>query len=492
METQIRLPDGRVIQLNEQQIEALSMVRDFLTNKLVLPTNDGTPYGNRNLFRLQGFAGTGKSTIIKQAIDWFGDGPGRWDRETVVTAPTHKAKKVISEFTGRKGKTIQSLLGLAPNTDVLHFDINKPEFAVKNKPGIERCSVILIDEAGMLGKDLYQMIKDQATIYKVKIIFMCDGAQLPPVKEELSMVLTDPELVFGYALTKVERQAGDNPLMSVYDNIRNDIKSIGDQFKHTSNLIESAESRVKKHGVEFVTELSSFGSKVVSAFASEKFAADPSYTKLLCWTNDRVKYWNDQIRKTIILNRRQKASMEELTSHQGLLHDNVLMIGELLMGYSNTGDMVNAGEYKVGSIEYREEIMEFGDKVNGEYPYEAGVAVYDVHFLDVDNPNITFDCSIIEPTTENYKKFIPVFNWFLSQGKFHRRWPMYFGWRERYLLLTDIRDAANKVLVKKDLDYAYALTVHKSLIKLALIKPIKLTGISLELHTLPVAAMTAA
>jgi len=69
---------------------------------------------------LIGNAGTGKTTILKEFVK-----QNKYRSDTVITAPTHKAKKVAETVIGINGATIQSILGLRPNTDLDNFDINK-------------------------------------------------------------------------------------------------------------------------------------------------------------------------------------------------------------------------------------------------------------------------------------------------------------------------------------------------------------------------------
>lgn len=452
----LKLSNNTWIELNEQQVEALEALQTWLK------------VGKNLIFRLAGYAGTGKTTIVKSTIADYMNKHGRWEKPVAVTAPTHKAKKEISKTTGIKGKTIQSLLGLAPNTDVLYFDINKPEFAQLNKPGIEYYSIIIIDEASMLNKDLYEMLKIQSKKFGVKLLLMCDGAQLPPVKETSSPAVTDTT-VESYELTKVERQTFDNPLMLVYDSIRNNIDSREDSFKHQTSLIQIpqteeeylAEIKPRYMGIDFYSELSQFGSKVVTAFNSGNIKADGNYCKMLCWTNDKVQYWNTAIRAV-----RQKEYRKSLleTDVSTYLSD-IIMPGELLMAYVTTDNgLINASEYTIREMVYQEEILEYGEMPADSIvrPFSVVVNVYDVIMVNVDNPLEEINCMIIEPDTENYKKFLKAFEWYLNQGKFHKKWPLYFGWKANYMLMTDIKAMGGKMICKKDLDYAYAITIHKS------------------------------
>lgn len=435
--TQIRLRNGKMITLNPQQDEALNRIKAWL----------GAKNGEGNVFVLQGYSGTGKSSIVKHAIDWYMDSRGRWDRGIAVTAPTHKAKKVIANATDLEGKTIQSLVGLAPNTEVLNFDINNPEFSLLNKPKIADFSVILIDESSMLNSDMWDLLISTATRIGVKLLFMGDAAQLPPVGEEISPMVTSMDVQHRYELTQVERQAEDNPLMLIYDAIRNNLSSLKDAFPHQSDY------RINEDvGIIFTNEIMTFGKKALKAFVSQDFATDPSYCKILCWTNDKVKYWNNAIRKSLMFKRKKELDPLET------VNDEFLMPGEILMGYNSFKDSItNAAEYKVLEIEYIEDELMFGDDMNDT----VKITGYQVVLQNVDLDNDQVNCMIVEPNANNYQNWLYAFNYYHGLGKFKKQWNRYYSWKAGYMLISDIRDVNKKLIVKKDLDYAYALSVHK-------------------------------
>lgn len=437
----INLPNGKVITLNSQQIIAVELMKEWITNKDRGWETQiyGTPC---KLFcKLKGYAGTGKTTITKYIVEDYERTRG-WDREIAVTAPTHKAKKVISQATGLEGKTIQSLLGMAPNVDVTHFDINNPEFVVKNKPTIEDYSAIIVDEASMLNTGLFQILTEQAMRYGVKVLFLYDIAQLPPVKDAMvTPVETSPIIHYCAELTQVERQKGDNPLMLVYDKIREDLNSKVDRFPHKTHVLKNG------NGIEFIPELRPFGVAVVNAFCSQEFAENPEHAKVLAWTNPRVQYWNKAIRKSIVY--RQNPEMEIP----------VLMPGELLMGYSTYKEGVrNSVEYTVEDNikEVRKNIF-FGD----EEEISVELHLLEVALQSIDDPSRVI-CSVVVPDHENYKRFLAAFDYYHSLGRFKKQWKRYFTWKEQYMLLEDLRSKTDKLIVGKDLDYGYALTVHKS------------------------------
>ena len=458
MAQRIKLPSGKWIDLNNQQEEALKKMKSWLVGDLVLPKDSS---GNPLLFCLSGYAGTGKTTIVKELIDWY---VNRRGKGFGVTAPTHKAKKVVAEATGIEGKTIQALLGLAPNLELANFDINNPEFAVINKALIERFLIVLIDEASMLNKDLFDMLVAKAMESRTKLLFMCDVAQLPPVKEEISPVISSESVGFRYQLTKVERQADSNPLMLIYDAIRSNINSPVDMFPHKTMLMTDENGIT--YGAEFLLNLNEFGTKLVTEFWSKEFADDGAHCKMLCWTNKQVKYWNDAIRMAKILQRRKMAA-GDVEQEMAQLHDEFVLPGELFMGYTNYSEgITNSAEYKVVAYNYEERIVEFGNFIDGKSinGRESSVSVtgYAVILEDVDNPVHIIETFIIEPKKENHQNFLLAFNWYHSLGKFNRAWPQYYKWKADYLLIRDIKSATGSMIVKKDLDYAYAMTTHKS------------------------------
>ena len=78
-DNQLVLPSGKIITFNSEQYEGINKIREWLKNK------------KSKFFTLSGFAGVGKSTCIKKIVDEYNYG-------ICVSAPTHKACKVISKF----------------------------------------------------------------------------------------------------------------------------------------------------------------------------------------------------------------------------------------------------------------------------------------------------------------------------------------------------------------------------------------------------------
>ena len=120
------------------------------------------------LYTLDGAAGTGKTTIVKQFLNNL-----KVDkRKIAVTAPTHKAKKVIQAATGFPSQTIQKLLGLRPDINLDGFNPNRPVFNPIAEDEIQYYTYVVIDESSMFNQEAFKLICELAFKYKVRIIFM--------------------------------------------------------------------------------------------------------------------------------------------------------------------------------------------------------------------------------------------------------------------------------------------------------------------------------
>ena len=119
-----------------------------------------------NIYNLSGAAGTGKTTVVTaiiKALKGF---------KIMVSAPTHKAKEVISEITKKPGVTIHSLLGLKPNIELENFDPNNPTYQQLGEQSISKADIHIIDECSMINKELTKLLIKQAIANKVRIIFV--------------------------------------------------------------------------------------------------------------------------------------------------------------------------------------------------------------------------------------------------------------------------------------------------------------------------------
>jgi tRNA A37 threonylcarbamoyladenosine biosynthesis protein TsaE len=179
------------LNLSASQKTALYLLEQFLS-------------GSDNVFILKGYAGSGKTTILKGLIAYLES----QEREVDVIAPTGRAAKVLRDKT-LKGTTIHRGIYNFENLKAIEVDNEDVAqksfhfyFPIAEKNTINR--VIIVDEASMVSNNKSQhelftfgtgkLLDDLLTYAKIhttnnKIIFVGDPAQLPPVTESKSLAL---------------------------------------------------------------------------------------------------------------------------------------------------------------------------------------------------------------------------------------------------------------------------------------------------------------
>ncbi len=375
---------------------------------------------------LSGSAGTGKTTVTKAFLRCI-----NMMHNAKVTAPTHKAKKIIARATECDAITIQALLGLAPNYDIDDFDINNPQFDPKGENQMRYSRLVIIDESSMLSADLFDYVIKCATRESTKVLFLGDILQLPPVKESLSKVFTEVAEVV--TLTEIVRQANTNPiaklLVMIRDDITNDTNNFRKYLRENQELIND-----KGEGFKVYPNHEDFLAKADTLFSSPEVIENPDYVRYSAYTNESISKFNKFIRGEV---------------------QSPLLVDELMMAYSTVkGETKYSPDLLVNSEDYIIHGMKYGINMYGIDVIEA--TIY--------NPSLatTNTINIVDPS--NYKEFISQHTAMLSKAIKYKgsAWVKYFAFRRENILMTDVKDHKGKILVKKDIDYGSGITVHKT------------------------------
>ena len=243
-----------MIQLTGQQKTAFETINTFVQDS-------DTP-----IFILKGYAGTGKTTMIKALI------PFLQEKGKIVNlmAPTGRAAKILREKTGYSACTIHRGIYAFQDMKAVRHDetgeliltnhtLNNPYirskgsddlqfwFAIKQlEPNNDPAkNIYIIDESSMIssqpaysetlhfGSDI--LIDDLMTFIKPhlggKIIFVGDPAQLPPVGDNRSVALEESYFkekklaTMSYELTDVLRQEGESAILNNAMKIRDLLQS---------------------------------------------------------------------------------------------------------------------------------------------------------------------------------------------------------------------------------------------------------------------------
>src|SRR5690606_19398096 len=154
------------------------------------------PHG---LFVLKGYAGTGKTTIVGTVVN------NLWKAKmsAVLMAPTGRAAKVISNYSGKEAFTIHKKI---------YFPKSEKGGGVTFvlQPNKHKNTIFIVDEASMIpdtpgdsklfenGSLLDDLIQYVYSGYQCKLILIGDTAQLPPVKLDLSPALDENTIGLNY------------------------------------------------------------------------------------------------------------------------------------------------------------------------------------------------------------------------------------------------------------------------------------------------------
>ncbi len=171
------------------------------------------------IFILNGYAGTGKTTIIATLVSALND----LGIKIILLAPTGRAAKVLSRYAGKEAFTIHKRIyrerSITDFESRFSLDYNK-----------ERGALFIVDEASMLaasasegatfgsGNLLDDLISYVRSGKECRLMLVGDDAQLPPVGDDYSPALQPSELLpYGdveYAtMDEVVRQSKDSGIL---------------------------------------------------------------------------------------------------------------------------------------------------------------------------------------------------------------------------------------------------------------------------------------
>jgi len=230
---------NNMIKLTESQQNAFGKLKKFIEN----PTS--------KIFILKGFAGTGKTTMLRVLLEELQLQKCRFS----LMASTGRAAKIVSNITGCEAKTVHSLIYTFQE---LNQDIEKI-VSDRKQTGVDKSGQLLlnfelvtistadadrryyiVDEASMISDKTDsnavqaifgsgKLLTDLLSYDKNgKFIFVGDECQLPPVIQKISPALSSDYLVSNFKmpveeirLTEIVRQGSDNDIIIASKNIRN-------------------------------------------------------------------------------------------------------------------------------------------------------------------------------------------------------------------------------------------------------------------------------
>ena len=155
---------------------------------------------------ISGYAGTGKSTLVKFIISALSSKGINPDVDVCYTSFTGKACQVLQKKGNKNVSTLHKLL---------YESFPKPNggFYRRPKPALGY-KIIVVDEVSMVPKSLIDLLFSHKDLY---ILCLGDSMQLPPISKEEDNHLLDEPNIF---LDKIMRQAEQSEIIRLSKKIR--------------------------------------------------------------------------------------------------------------------------------------------------------------------------------------------------------------------------------------------------------------------------------
>jgi AAA domain/UvrD-like helicase C-terminal domain len=416
--------------LNEDQRRVHKEIGEFISS-------------HRPVHSLIGAGGTGKTTVLRQVL-----------RSSFlplcVSAPTHKAKNVIANVTGIKDcHTIAELLGLGLNVDISEFDPHKPEFAMLNRQKMLDYKLVVIDEASMVNAELFKALVEVAIENNIKILFVGDIYQLPPVGEDEDSLALSNEEFEQSELTTIVRQGVNNPLSYMLAALRYE-QYIDIHKAHNIKMMQEVcdiaaifkkvdtDELIRQKNNPFSWMVNNYPEHIINGkgfkiledrklLIKKAVAGTAKGGKVLAFYNDTVNAYNSDIRSALDKHSFKFSPGDEFMCNRTARNGKDVLIS-------------NSAEYSIINI----------------YPGTSKEGVK-IEIWDIEGPNgeeVTIQ--VVNPNDSNF------FRQVYAEKLNARKWPQFYTFKDQHLMTAAVAADLNDKKIKPDISFNYAITIHKS------------------------------
>ena len=381
-------------------------------------------------FVLNGYAGTGKTTIIAAIVAALKS----LGIKTILLAPTGRAAKVLSQYSGEKALTIHKRIYReqtnAAYESKFSLNINR-----------ENEALFIVDEASMLssgtnadktlfgsGSLLDDLIQYVRSGKRCRLMLVGDSAQLPPVGDSYSPALTPAEfLPFGdviyETMDEVVRQEQTSGILFNATLVRCMLENNIFEIPHLDIQYDDIES---VSGGEFLEKLQD---------CYDRYGRDQ--TIVITRSNKRANRYNEGIRRNILF------AEEEIES------GNMLMIVKNNYYYTERIEDCPMSFIANGDIARLKRIRRFEEL----YGFRYASAV--IEFDDYDSTEI--ECKVLLDTINSEA---PSLTYEQSQKLFYEVEKDYTDIKSKIKRFKEIRE--NEYFNALQVKFSYAVTCHKA------------------------------
>lgn len=267
-------------QATNEQNDIITDISEFITT-----------IGNRSIYVLKGYAGTGKTTLVSSLVKSL---PVVAKRH-VLMAPTGRAAKVLAKYSKRAASTIhRKIYWIRTNKSGNTF--------ITRKENTHTNTIFFVDEASMISENNEKAFGNRSLLDDLieyvyegldcKLILIGDTAQLPPVHLEVSPALNEEILerksnkqIISRELTEVVRQKENSLILNNATLIREKIAK--EDYTFPSIITNSEVIRINT------------GEDLQDALESAYSNNGINNTSVICRSNKRANLYNQQIRAKI-------------------------------------------------------------------------------------------------------------------------------------------------------------------------------------------------
>lgn len=376
---------------------------------------------------VRGYAGTGKTTVISSIVNVL----PLFNFKFALLAPTGRAAKVISSYSGKKAHTIHKIIYRQvedPKSGALRF-IRQKNYFRKTMFIVDEASLIS-DESGFLNNGLLSDLVDYIFEHKSnKLILIGDNAQLPPVgsAESPALLLRYIKERFGLDAIEIElnevlRQEQESGILWNATRLRalvfSEEKTIFFNTKKYQDIFRMTSEKLEE-GVRY---------------AFDKFGMEN--TAIICRSNWQAVQYNEYIRRNI------------------LFKEDELEAGDILMVVKNNYSVLEpdspAGFIANGEFAEVRKIISFED--------EYGFRFADIEIQLIDYPEmVPFQTRVILDTLHSNT---PSLSRDENNKLYQQVAEKYKDAKSRKKFKEAIQNDEN--LNALQIKFAYALTCHKS------------------------------
>lgn len=260
-----------------------------------------------SILLLKGYAGTGKTSLVGALVKTMVE----LKQKSVLLAPTGRAAKVLSDYSGQKASTIHKKIYRQKTFS------NEPS-GFSPAENLHKDTLFIVDEASMIsnqeidshifgsGRLLDDLIHYVYSGENCRLILMGDIAQLPPVMQVESPALQS-DVLRGYNLSVEEVQLTEVVRQNNNSGILHNATLLRDSLRNNQ-----VEIFPKLHLKEFTDILKINGDELIEAISNAYNCDGIDETIVISRSNKRANIYNNGIRNQILYREEELSTGDRL------------------------------------------------------------------------------------------------------------------------------------------------------------------------------------